>query len=83
MGSKVPKLETVRDVAERAAIVRALLETGSRTEAAEVLGIGRSSLYRKMDRYDLNRANFGLGGPTLPEGMDGLFALALKHESEA
>lgn len=79
MGKKIPKLEDV----ERAAIARALEEADTRVEAAEALGIGRSTLYRKLDRYGM-KVNFGLGGPPLPEGVDGLLAEALeKQEGDA
>lgn len=82
MPHEFPKLESVRGAAERAAIVRALEETDTRTEAAEALGIGRSSLYRKMEQYGLYETGFGFGGPPLPDGVDGLLADALEREND-
>jgi len=48
----VPVLD--RDELERAAITQALRQSGGRVdEAARVLGIGRTTLYRKRKKYDL------------------------------
>ncbi|WP_231734765.1 sigma 54-interacting transcriptional regulator [Bacillus sp. FJAT-29937] len=47
-------LEEEVERAEKAAIIRALKASeGNRTEAAEMLGIHRASLYRKMEKYSL------------------------------
>jgi two-component system, NtrC family, response regulator HydG len=43
-------------VDERSAILAVLKETGSRSRAAEVLGMGRTTLWRKMKQY-------GISGP--------------------
>lgn len=45
---------------ERQAIVAALLQVkGDKPEAARRLGIGKSTLYRKLKRYGLNPVGFG------------------------
>jgi transcriptional regulator of acetoin/glycerol metabolism len=42
------------EIVERDAIVRALVEAGgNRVKAAGILGIARSSLYRKIDAYGI------------------------------
>lgn len=42
------------EAAERTAIVRALIQTGgNRRDAAELVGIARSSLYRKIQAYGI------------------------------
>ena len=42
------------DDVEREAILKVLREVhGNRTEAGRRLGIGRSTLYRKLKKYDL------------------------------
>ena len=49
---------------ERAAIEAALRETrGNRRRAAEMLGIGERTLYRKLREYEIPEA-----GPLEPEG---------------
>ena len=48
------------DAYERSALERALREGGSATQAAELLGIGRSTLYRKLARH-------GVRADTRPE----------------
>jgi transcriptional regulator of acetoin/glycerol metabolism len=50
-GRRLRRIEQI----ERAAIVQALLESsGNRTKAAELLEIGRATLYRKMRAYGLD-----------------------------
>ncbi|MEH7387340.1 sigma 54-interacting transcriptional regulator, partial [Bacillus sp. JJ1521] len=47
-------LEEEVERAEKAAIIRALKTSeGNRSQAADILGIHRASLYRKMEKYDL------------------------------
>src|SRR6202051_2931532 len=41
---------------ERRAILRALRETGDKLIAARMLGIGKTTLYRKLKRYDMEHA---------------------------
>lgn len=44
---------------ERAAIVRALIEAGGVKEKAyRLLGIGRSTLYRKLRAYEITEAEY-------------------------
>ncbi|MFC4769441.1 sigma-54 interaction domain-containing protein [Effusibacillus consociatus] len=52
--SGVPTLKESLEAAERAAIVRALAETGgNKLEAAKLLGISKSGFYQKLDKYGL------------------------------
>ncbi len=54
MGVGSKSLEEIVDDAEKNAILEALhLSAGNRTEAAKLLGIHRTSLYRRMDKYDI------------------------------
>lgn len=65
MGIKdIPTMEEV----EEAAIRRALAETDTLQEAADALGIGRRTLYRKREQYGIQDANLGFGGPPAGEG---------------
>ena len=51
-----------RETTERAAIIRALEKVAfSRTRAAELLGVSRVTLYKKMKKYDLLAKPAGLG----------------------
>ncbi len=53
--ASINNLDCVVDGAEQAAIVRALEQTGgNRSQAAEILGISRRSLHRKLSRYSLS-----------------------------
>jgi DNA-binding NtrC family response regulator len=52
----VPTLELSLDAYERCALERALAETGGdATRAARLLGLGRSTLYRKLARHGIAR----------------------------
>lgn len=48
---------TPRETMERDALVHALLETnGDKTEAADLLGISRATMYRKVNTYGVSVA---------------------------
>jgi two-component system response regulator HydG len=64
-----PNLPLDLDAYERAAIERALSECRDVSAAARVLGIGRSTLYRKLDRH-------GLKPPRASDGTRPLHPLA-------
>jgi transcriptional regulator of acetoin/glycerol metabolism len=52
--SRTPRAFTGLEQAERAAITAALRASGgNRSHAAEALGIGRATLYRKLRHYGL------------------------------
>ena len=51
----VGKLEEIVAQTERSAIINAIKKTGgNRTEAAELLGIHRTSLYQKINKYNID-----------------------------
>lgn len=63
------EVRTLRE-AEAEAIRRALRETkGNMTKTAEVLDVDRKTLYRKMERYEINRAEF-MPATTPPESEE-------------
>lgn len=64
-------LREYREAAERAAIAKALQETGGdRTDAASLLGVTERTLYRKLNKYeDLRPTNLGFGASGSGEGL--------------
>jgi len=56
LAGPLPALELSLDAYERCALERALVETGGdATRAARLLGLGRSTLYRKLARHGIAR----------------------------
>jgi len=57
VGTSQGELETLRlDFWERKLIVEALQRTGGKVpEAANLLGLGRATLYRKIEEYGIDR----------------------------
>jgi transcriptional regulator with PAS, ATPase and Fis domain len=67
MSNGANSLAQNRETSERAAILRALEKVGfSRTRAAELLGVSRVTLYKKMKKYGLLSKSSGLSD--LPVG---------------
>lgn len=53
------EIDYTLETAERRAIVRALrISEGNKLRAAEMLGVSRSTLYRKLERHKLDADDF-------------------------
>jgi DNA-binding NtrC family response regulator len=67
--AELPALDLSLEAYERCALERALAEAGGdATRAARLLGVGRSTLYRKLARHGIARLADASGGPARRRG---------------